>query len=99
MAFSQLCNAEAFNIGLENCPPSPFIGNWDRPGFGILVCFFVNTLSMLMIYPVIPFIVADFFPEMNKEELGYRVGYLASAYQVGNLCSTYSFSRAADIFG
>ena len=46
VAFSQLCNAEAFNIGLENCPPSPFIGNWDRPGFGILVCFFVNTLSI-----------------------------------------------------
>ena len=51
VAFSQLCNAEAFNIGLENCPSPLTIGNWDRPGFRILVGF-LSILCLLRLVVV-----------------------------------------------
>ena len=32
-----------------------------------------TNMNMVMVFPLIPFMVADFFPDMAKEELGYKV--------------------------
>lgn len=71
------------------------------PWGAVLTCGFIllsNYVSMVMVFPLIPFMVADFFPEMPKEELGYKVGFLGSAYFVGTFCASIIFGRMADVY-
>jgi MFS family permease len=46
-----------------------------------------------------PFLVNSFFPELTKEELGFRVGILASAYFAGQLCGSMMWGKLSDSYG
>jgi len=72
------------------------------PWMAVLTCGFIlasNYVSMVMVFPLIPFMVADFFPEMAKEELGYKVGFLGSVYFIGTFCASIIFGWLADVYG
>jgi MFS family permease len=64
--------------------------------FCITIC---NSFAMSLIYPIVPFAVAFFLPELSKAELGYRAGWLAAAFSVGQFCSSIPMSRLSDRFG
>lgn len=59
----------------------------------------VNQLSMNVIFPFLPFMVAFFFRSLDEKALGFRVGYLGSAFYMGNLLSSIVWGMAADRFG
>eukprot|EP01006_Ploeotia_vitrea_P051581 TRINITY_DN67579_c5_g1_i1.p1 TRINITY_DN67579_c5_g1~~TRINITY_DN67579_c5_g1_i1.p1 ORF type:complete len:601 (-),score=265.06 TRINITY_DN67579_c5_g1_i1:759-2486(-) len=63
------------------------------------VVLFSNTFSELLIFPFLPFMVHDFSPELRKSELGYRAGYIGTAFYVGAFCSNFLWGRAADKWG
>ena len=48
--------------------------------------FFVSQLGMLYVFPILPDITQDFFPELSESELGFRQGYLAGVYFLGTFC-------------
>ncbi len=41
---------------------------------------FADTFSQLVIFPFLPFMTADFFPGLRKEEIGYYAGYVGGSY-------------------
>jgi MFS family permease len=60
---------------------------------------FSNLFSMYVIFPFLPFMVQDFFPALVPQEIGYKAGYLGSAYQAGQLVSSIAWGRIADMYG
>ena len=60
---------------------------------------FANVFGLMIIFPILPFITQDFFPNLGKSELGYKQGYLGSAFQVGKLCGVLVWGRLSDIYG
>jgi MFS family permease len=64
--------------------------------FSITIC---NSFAMSLIYPIVPFAVAFFLPDLSKAELGYRAGWLAAAFSLGQFCSSIPMSRLSDRFG
>ena len=67
----------------------------------LIICsiLFANVFGLMIIFPILPFITHDFFPELGKSELGYKQGYLGTSYQVGKLCSVLVWGRLSDLYG
>ena len=42
----------------------------------------------MMIFPFLPFMVQDFFPELTPEEWGSKAGFLGSAFFLGSFCGS-----------
>uniref|UniRef100_A0A7S1CJE9 Major facilitator superfamily (MFS) profile domain-containing protein n=1 Tax=Bicosoecida sp. CB-2014 TaxID=1486930 RepID=A0A7S1CJE9_9STRA len=77
-------------------PPQPF--PWIKVAMCGLVLF-ANSLGLLMVFPIIPFMTRDFFPELDTHSLGYEAGYLGSAYHVGALVASLVWGRLSDVYG
>lgn len=67
--------------------------------FSVAFCTFGNTFNLVIIYPLVAFMVADFYPELPHEELGWRAGYLASAFNVGQLLGSMGAGWLSDKYG
>ena len=59
----------------------------------------VGKFGTLYVFPILPGITHDFFPHLPKSELGYRQGYLAGIYFLGNFFGNLFWGRIADKFG
>lgn len=42
----------------------------------------------MMIFPFLPFMVQDFFPELTPKEWGSKAGFLGSAFFLGSFCAS-----------
>eukprot|EP00667_Euglena_gracilis_P003261 EG_transcript_3272 len=60
---------------------------------------FVNHFSLMLVIPFTPFMVADYFPHLSRDQLGLKVGYLASTFFLGQFLGAYLWGAAADRFG
>ena len=60
---------------------------------------FANVFGLMIIFPILPFITHDFFPELGKSELGYKQGYLGSSLNVVKLCCVFVWGRLSDMYG
>jgi hypothetical protein len=49
--------------------------------FTAAFCTFGNTFSLVIIYPMVAFMVASFYPELEKSELGWRASYFGRGVQ------------------
>ena len=58
-----------------------------------------NNSSIWMIFSFLPFMVSDFYPDLNMKELGYRAGFLGSAFSLGSFCGNFMWGLAADRYG
>ena len=58
-----------------------------------------NGFSSMVIFPFIPFMVHDFFPEYSKEDLGFKVGWLGSAYFMGSFFGSILWGWLSDRLG
>ncbi|KAI6654908.1 hypothetical protein LOD99_2787 [Oopsacas minuta] len=61
--------------------------------------FIVSQFGMLYIFPILPDITHDFFPELSESELGYRQGYLAGIYFLGTFSGSWIWGRLSDWIG
>lgn len=59
----------------------------------------INQVSVRMVYPFIPFMVKEFFPELEDTELGYRSGILGSAFNIGIFFGGLLWGYMADMYG
>jgi MFS family permease len=96
-AFAPLPTSDnAFSTGMPKPPATPL------PWGAVLACgavLMATYINMMMVFPMLPFMVADFLPELKKEELGYRVGFLGSLYFCGAFLASLIFGRLADVYG
>lgn len=60
---------------------------------------FVNQFGINMIFPFLPFMIHDFFPYLDKTELGHKAGYLASVYFVGTFAGSLMWGWISDRIG
>lgn len=58
-----------------------------------------NSFNMSLIYPIVPFAVGFFEPELSASELGYRAGWLAAAFSAGQFVSSIPMNRLSDRWG
>ena len=49
-------------------------------------------VGVLLILPFLPFMVSDFFPELDQTEIGKKAGFLGSAYYIGCLGGSFMVS-------
>lgn len=49
-----------------------------RQVFVVCAVLFAQTFSELLIFPFLPFMVHDFFPELEDDEIGYYAGWLGT---------------------
>lgn len=71
---------------------------WTKVALVGLILF-GNTFSMVVVFPFLPFMTHDFFPNLHNRELGYMTGYLGSAFSVGSFCAAYIWGSLADKYG
>ncbi|XP_062519759.1 uncharacterized protein LOC134194806 [Corticium candelabrum] len=65
----------------------------------ISLVLFANFFAANVIFPFVPFMIHDFFPNLQKSELGRYAGFLASAYHLGSFLGNPVWGRLSDKFG
>ena len=58
-----------------------------------------NSVSIWMIFTMLPFMIEFYFPEMSVKELGFRAGVLGSAFSLGALLGNLLWGLLADRIG
>jgi prenylcysteine oxidase/farnesylcysteine lyase len=59
----------------------------------------INRFGESFIFPFLPFMVHDFFPQLSKEELGQKAGFLGSANFAGNFFGNLLWGWISDRWG
>jgi len=59
----------------------------------------VNNSSIWMIFSFLPFMITNFFPQLNKTEIGYKAGILGSSFSAGSLIGNFVSSIISDNYG
>jgi MFS family permease len=59
----------------------------------------VNNLSMMMLFPVLPFITQRLRGLSDRAEIGYWAGFLGASFSVGSLLGAYPWGRLSDRYG
>ena len=49
----------------------------------------LHCVGVILIFPFIPFMVSDFFPKLDRTEIGKRAGFIGSAYYIGSLAGSF----------
>lgn len=49
---------------------------------------FSNQFGSLVIFPFLPFMISDFFPELDRTEIGKKAGFLGSSYYIGSFAGS-----------
>jgi MFS family permease len=81
-------------IDEENETPVPY--------FRIMILgavLWANNCSIWIIFTMLPFMVIHYFPTLSARELGYRAGYLGSAFHIGALLGNFAWGIASDRIG
>lgn len=60
----------------------------------------VNAVSYLMTYPMVPFMVMHFFPELaGGTRIGFYSGLLEGSFHTGSFIGAFAWSGIADKYG
>jgi len=54
-----------------------------------LLPYALHYVGVLLIFPFLPFMVSDFFPKLDRTEIGKKSGFLGSAYYIGCLAGSF----------
>ncbi|EGD74952.1 hypothetical protein PTSG_07177 [Salpingoeca rosetta] len=65
----------------------------------ISAVLFANQYSGMVIFPFLAFMTHDFFPELDRTQLGTYAGILGSAFHCGSLAGSIAWGRLADKHG
>lgn len=64
----------------------------------VILMIFANFFGQNLIFPFLPFMVKDFL-DLNRNEVGFYSGFLASAFHMGSFFGSVIWGAAADRFG
>lgn len=62
----------------------------------LAACLYGVLFSQNCLFPFLPFMIQGFYPHLSKGELGYRAGWIGSAFPAGTAISSYVWGRLAD---
>lgn len=80
--------------------PAPIVTPLPLYRISILgLILLANNASIWMIFSFLPFMVADFFPELSTTQLGFRAGILGAAFSAGGLLGNLLSGILSDKFG
>jgi len=48
--------------------------------------------GVLLIFPFLPFMISDFFPDLDHTEIGKKAGFLGSSYYIGSFAGSLMVS-------
>ncbi|XP_064385510.1 uncharacterized protein LOC135334305 isoform X2 [Halichondria panicea] len=67
----------------------------------IVICsaLFVSQFGIYLLFPFLPYMIHDFFPELDRTQIGQKAGYLGCAYFVGNFIGSLFWGWVSDIAG
>lgn len=77
-------------------PRTPFP---TRRAYLIGLVLFANGFSSMLVFPFAPAMVHGFFPALSATEIGYRAGYLTSAFFCGSFLGSVGWGYLADHWG
>eukprot|EP00045_Choanoeca_perplexa_P011530 m.122900 g.122900 ORF g.122900 m.122900 type:complete len:482 (+) comp15663_c0_seq1:135-1580(+) len=60
---------------------------------------FANQFSSMVVFPFLAFMTADFFPRLEKTQLGPYAGLLGSAFHLGGLAGSMLWGYLSDRYG
>ena len=63
------------------------------------IIYTVSQFGYIYVFPILPDITQDFFPQLSESELGFRQGYLAGIYFLGNFFGALLWGKVADRIG
>lgn len=69
------------------------------PVLVVLACIFVDALQMMLVYPFLPFLVADLLGPGRSADVAAHAGLLAGAYKLGQFVCAPAYGYAADALG
>ena len=67
--------------------------------FAACVMQVVGKFGLLYVFPILPAITQEFFPQLTEAELGYKQGYLAGIFFLGNFFGNFIWVKVADSYG
>ena len=67
--------------------------------FAVCLMQVVGKFGLLYVFPILPAITQEFFPRLTEAQLGYRQGYLAGIYFLGNFFGNFIWVKVADTYG
>ena len=71
---------------------------WGKVSLIGLVMF-ANMFSSSLFTPVAPFMVIEFYPDLDEEDIGFYAGWLTSVFQLGQLFGAIIWGRVSDHHG
>ncbi|KAK8803490.1 hypothetical protein WA158_001184 [Blastocystis sp. Blastoise] len=83
----------------------PYVRNNETtklPGFPLFAALsvaFLDSFCLQIVTPQLPFMVKDFYPQLDDTELGYYSGFLSAAYSLGNIPGSLFWGWFSDEFG
>ncbi|XP_065901217.1 uncharacterized protein [Dysidea avara] len=65
----------------------------------VCLVMFADQYGVLLIFPFLPFMISDFFPHLDRTEIGKKAGFLGSAYYIGSFAGSLMWGWLADVIG
>ena len=53
---------------------------------------YTDAVGSMMIFPFLPFMISDFFPELDRREIGKKAGFLGSSFYIGSFAGSLMVS-------
>ncbi|XP_065901214.1 uncharacterized protein [Dysidea avara] len=88
------CRHENSEVEKPKATPLP-----KRKAVVICLVNFSNQFGSLVIFPFLPFMISDFFPHLDRTEIGKKAGFLGSAYYIGSFAGSLMWGWLADVIG
>jgi MFS family permease len=65
----------------------------------LCACALTHSYLLISVFPYSGFMAIELIPSANEENAGSYAGLIASAFMIGRAVSSYSWGKAADVYG
>jgi MFS family permease len=65
----------------------------------LCVCALTHSYLLISVFPYSGFMAIELVPSANEENAGSYAGLIASAFMIGRAITSYSWGKAADVYG
>jgi MFS family permease len=65
----------------------------------LCTCVLTHSYLLISVFPYSGFMAIELIPSANEENAGSYAGLIASAFMIGRAITSYSWGKAADVYG